>query len=36
LGIYGEENMAWNGRDAEGFCKIYGLEGLIAYKKNNL
>ncbi len=30
---YGEENSFWNGRDAQGFSKIYGLEGIIAHKK---
>lgn len=33
---YGEENSYWNGRDAQGFSKIYGLEGIIAYKKHHL
>ncbi|MFA5352157.1 MAG: argininosuccinate synthase [Candidatus Gracilibacteria bacterium] len=30
--VYGEKNLAFDGRDAEGFCKIYGLEGVIAYR----
>lgn len=33
---YGEENSFWNGRDAQGFSKIYGLEGIIAHKKHQL
>jgi argininosuccinate synthase len=36
LGVYGEENSLWDGKDAAGFCKIYGLEGVIAHQKHNL
>jgi argininosuccinate synthase len=32
---YGEENSFWDGRDAAGFSRIYGLEGVIAHKKHN-
>lgn len=35
IASYGEENSFWDGRDAKGFAKIYGLEGIIAYKKHN-
>jgi argininosuccinate synthase len=27
---YGETQSLWDGRDAEGFCKIYGLQGRIS------
>lgn len=30
VAVYGEQNAYWSGRDAEGFSRIYGLEGLIA------
>ena len=33
IASYGEENAFWNGRDAQGFAKIYGLEGVIANHK---
>ncbi|NCO96775.1 MAG: argininosuccinate synthase [Candidatus Aenigmarchaeota archaeon] len=32
IGTYGEKNILWDGKDAEGFCKIYGLEGIITNK----
>lgn len=32
VAVYGEQNAYWNGRDAEGFSRLYGLEGLIAAK----
>ena len=32
---YGEGNSLWNGQEAKGFAKIYGLEGVIAHKKHN-
>jgi len=28
---YGEGVKLWDGRDAEGFCKIYGTESVMAY-----
>ncbi|MDP3976372.1 MAG: argininosuccinate synthase [bacterium] len=34
IGTYGEENALWNGADARGFCKLYGLEGSIAFQKH--
>lgn len=30
LARYGEENALWNGRDAEGFSKIYGTQQILA------
>lgn len=27
---YGETNALWDGRDAEGFTRLYGLQGLLA------
>jgi argininosuccinate synthase len=30
LARYGEENALWDGRDAEGFCRIYGTQQLLA------
>ncbi|MGM0509881.1 MAG: argininosuccinate synthase [Thermoplasmatota archaeon] len=27
---YGEDTSLWAGRDAKGFCKIYGLPGILA------
>lgn len=27
---YGEENTLWNGRDAQGFTQIYGVQALLA------
>lgn len=35
VGTYGEENSLWDGRDATGFCKLYGLEGVISYQKHH-
>jgi argininosuccinate synthase len=32
VAVYGEQNAYWSGRDAEGFSRLYGLEGLIAAK----
>jgi argininosuccinate synthase len=32
IASYGEENLMWTGKDAEGFCKIYGIQSLIANK----
>ena len=33
-GTYGELTGKWNGKDAEGFCKIYGMESTNAFLKN--
>jgi argininosuccinate synthase len=30
VAVYGEENFLWNGRDAEGFCRIYGIQSTLA------
>ncbi len=30
VATYGEENVLWDGKDAEGFAKIYGLQSLLA------
>lgn len=30
VATYGEENAFYDGRDAEGFSKIYGLQGILA------
>jgi argininosuccinate synthase len=32
---YGETQSLWDGRDAEGFTKIYGLQGRIAALAKN-
>lgn len=32
VATYGEENVLWDGRDARGFCKIYGVQSMLAYK----
>ncbi len=31
VGTYGETNRAWTGADAAAFCKLYGLQSVIAY-----
>jgi argininosuccinate synthase len=36
VATYGEENALWNGRDAAGFSKIYGLQGVLAHKAAQL
>lgn len=28
--MYGEESGLWNGRDAEGFCKLSGIQAILA------
>lgn len=30
VAVYGERNAYWDGRDAEGFGRIYGIEGVLA------
>lgn len=30
---YGEENRLWSGKDAAGFCRIYGLQGRLAARR---
>lgn len=32
IATYGEENLVWDGRDVEGFSKIYGLQSILAAK----
>lgn len=36
VATYGEENSLWDGRDAEGFSRIYGLQGYLAQKARSL
>jgi argininosuccinate synthase len=31
VGTYGEANRAWTGADAAAFCKLYGLQSVLAY-----
>ena len=35
VATYGEENSMWDGRDAEGFSRIYGLQGTLAGRARN-
>ncbi len=30
VATYGEGNLLWSGQDARGFCKIYGLQSILA------
>ena len=32
VAVYGETNALWNGRDAEGFTQIYGVQALLAHR----
>nr|BCX01430.1 MAG: argininosuccinate synthase [Bacteroidota bacterium] len=32
LATYGETNTLWNGRDAEGFARIWGVSSLLAHR----
>ncbi|MEK7592304.1 MAG: argininosuccinate synthase, partial [Patescibacteria group bacterium] len=32
VATYGEQNLLWTGQEAAGFSKIYGLQGVLAYK----
>ena len=34
IGTYGEETKGYNGIDAKGFCKLYGLESINAFLTN--
>ncbi len=34
-GAYGEKTGAWTGKDAKGFCKLYGLESINAFLTHN-
>ena len=33
IAVYAERNKYWNGRDAEGFTKLYGLQSVMANLK---
>jgi len=35
VAVYGEENHLWDGRDAEGFCTIYGLQSMLSRTSSN-
>jgi argininosuccinate synthase len=35
VATYGETNTLWDGRDAEGFSKIYGLQGFLAARASS-
>jgi argininosuccinate synthase len=35
VATYGEENALWNGRDARGFTRLAGLQGVLATKARN-
>jgi len=32
VGTYGETNKAWTGAEATAFCKLYGLQSVLAYR----
>jgi argininosuccinate synthase len=32
VGTYGEANRAWTGEEAAAFCKLYGLQSVLAYR----
>jgi argininosuccinate synthase len=36
IATYGEENVLWDGRDAVGFAKIYGLQSVLAQNAGRL
>ncbi|HMA34935.1 MAG TPA: argininosuccinate synthase [Chloroflexia bacterium] len=33
IGTYGETNRAWTGEEAAAFCKLYGLQSVLAYQQ---
>ena len=35
VGTYGETNRAWTGAEAAAFCKLYGLQSVLAYKQHH-
>lgn len=35
VATYGETNELWDGRDAEGFTQIYGVQALLAHRARN-
>jgi hypothetical protein len=32
VSTYGEANRAWTGEEAAAFCKLYGLQSVLAYR----
>lgn len=34
VALYGEENHLWDGRDAQGFCRLYGLQDALAARRD--
>ena len=36
VATYGEQNLLWTGQEAQGFSKIYGLQGVLAGKAKKL
>lgn len=36
VATYGEKNVLWTGKEAAGFCKIYGLQSILAHKAYKL
>ncbi|MEO8285095.1 MAG: argininosuccinate synthase [Chloroflexota bacterium] len=35
IGTYGETNKAWTGAEAAAFCKLYGLQSIMAVTRSN-
>jgi argininosuccinate synthase len=33
VGTYGETNRAWTGAEAAAFCKLYGLQSVLAHRR---
>ncbi len=36
IATYGEENLLWNGQDAKGFSKIYGLQSILVNRAKKI
>lgn len=36
IAVYGEKAKLWNGKEAKGFCKIYGMQSILAKKAKEL
>ncbi|MBI5836734.1 MAG: argininosuccinate synthase [Candidatus Eisenbacteria bacterium] len=34
VALYGEENHLWDGRDAQGFCRLYALQEALAARRD--
>ena len=34
VALYGEENHLWDGRDAQGFCRLYALQDSLAARRD--